>query len=167
MNAAKRILFVLVPLVAVMAVMGCPQQDPLEPPSPGVAVQLETLYIDEPVRLATNAPSARFVSLQLSGRSEDELRGTLILDPNVCSLSAFGDRQGCTKIAVRGIEVAVRRMTITDPTSAMRRAFQVTGDGLPPELVLIVQGRLAKGGLERAYLKLGTELVPLYVDDGL
>lgn len=158
-----RILVVLAPLV----MMGCPQQDPLAPPTPGVAVQLESLYIDEPVRLALEAPPARFVSLQLSGRTEDEMRGTLILDPNVCSLGAFGDRQGCTKIAVRGIEVAVQRMTITDPTSAMRRAFQVTGEGLPPELVLIVQGRLAKGGLERGYLKVGTELVPLYVEDGV
>jgi hypothetical protein len=32
---------------------------------------------------------------------------------------------------------------------------------------MIVQGELEQGELERCYLKLGSKLVPLYVDDGV
>jgi hypothetical protein len=118
------------------------------------------------VRVTEEVPPARSLSLSLSGGSEARLKGTLILDPNVCSLDAFGDPQGCTKIAVRGIEVDVRRVRIADPASLMRRSFEVTGEGLPPGLVMIVQGQLAAGELERCYFKLGSELVPLYIEDG-
>jgi len=156
-------LFSVVPLLAALA---CARQGTVPPQPPGpVSLQLESLYLDDGLQVGTNI-IARTVSLTLEGSSDEALEGTLLLDPNACSLDAFGDPEICTLIAVSGIEVDLDHLTLTDPTGRMRRIYAVRGRGLPPDLRMIVQGRLEAGELERAYLKLGTELVPLYVEDG-
>jgi hypothetical protein len=137
-------------------------------PSPAVeSLRLESLYLNTSVRLIEDAPPARTVSLTLSRLSQVEMMGTLALDPNTCSLNAFGDREACTRIAVRGIDVELQRVRVVDPARAGRRLFEVTGEGVPKGLALIVGGDLREGELERCYLKLGSELVPLYLDDGV
>jgi hypothetical protein len=151
-------------VVLLLATTACPGQGP-GPIAPAVDVELESLYLDDSVAVATNTPPARSISLRLTGRSDAEMTGTLVLDPNTCSLNAFGDPQICTLIAVRGIEVVVRRLAITDPSNLMRRYYEVTGEGLPQGMALIVRGELEEGGLDRGYLVVGSELVPLYVED--
>lgn len=134
-------------------------------PSPIVEpLRLESLYLNTSIRLIEDGPPARTVSLTLSQISQAEMMGTMILDPNVCSLDDFGDQQGCSKIAVRGIDVELQLAQIVDPTPAGRRLFEVSGEGVPKGMALIVQGDLREGELERCYLKLGMELVPLYLD---
>ena len=49
------------------------------------------------------------------------------------------------------------RQRLSDPKRLGRKYFQVTGSGLPTGLGLIIQG-----AFERCYLKLDTQLVPLY-----
>lgn len=127
--------------------------------------QLESLYMSTSIRLMNDAPPARFVSLRVSELSPVELTGTLMLDPNNCSLDVFGDRQACTRIAVRAIDVELQLVNLIEPARAGRRYFEVTGEGLPKGLALIVRGRFEEGQLERSYLKLGSVLVPLYLDD--
>lgn len=136
-----------------------------EPAPPVQTVQLESLYLDDRFRMAEDALPARTISLLVSGRADDVLVGTLLLDPNMCTLDAFGDRQSCTRIGVRGIEVALRRSRLEDPQGLGRRHYEVVGEGLPRELALVVQGELQAGALERCYLVLGRALVPLYLDD--
>lgn len=131
------------------------------------SVQLESLYLDDRFRLAEDALPARSISLLVSGSSDQELRGTLLLDPNRCTLGPFGDREACTRIGVRGIEVELQRSRLVDPTDLDRRHYEVIGEGLPPALALVVQGELQAGAIERCYLLLGRELVPLYLDDGV
>jgi hypothetical protein len=94
---------------------------------------------------------------------ERELQGTLILDPNGCGLDPFGDREICTLIAVPGIQVTLQRSTSTDPKGLGRRLFEIHGQGLPPDLRMVVQGRLTKRGLERVYLVREATLVPLFI----
>jgi putative hemolysin len=130
------------------------------------SVRLESLYLDDRVRMADDALPARSISLLLSGSATAPLRGTLLIDPNMCTLDAFGDRQSCTRIGVRGVEVALQRSRLEDPQGLGRRHYEVIGEGLPRELALVVQGELTEGALERCYLVLGRELVPLYLDDG-
>jgi hypothetical protein len=103
--------------------------------------------------------AVHMVSLLLSGHPDRavEISGTMHLDPNTCSLNAFGDREGCTKIAVRSVQVNVNLMRLGDPRHLKRRFFAVRGEGLPEGMTLIVQGQF-----ERCYLKLDRQLVPLY-----
>lgn len=138
----------------------CAQADPR------VEVQLESLYIDDPVRLGVDVLPARAITLRLSGASDAAMDGELRLDPNACSLGAFGDRDICTLIAFFGVDVEVSRLRLADPSGLRRRIYRVRGEGLPPELRMVVQGQLKEGALERCYLALGTKLVPLYVEDG-
>lgn len=166
MNFAKRIMTVVRMLMTRACSMGVPTQPPQDT-DPRVKLRLESLYMSRGLLLGSDAPQARLVSLMLSGSSDAEMKGTLVLDPNDCTLNPFGDPQGCTKIASRRIEVDVVRMRLADPTPLMRRYYEVRGKGLPQTLAMIVQGRLAKGGLERCYLVLGNELMPLFIDDGV
>jgi hypothetical protein len=138
-------------------------------PDPSVIMEplrLESLYLNTSVRLVEDGPPARTVSLTLSRISEAEMMGTMVLDPNVCNLDDFGDQRGCTKIAVRGIDVELQLAQLVDPTQAGRRLFEVSGEGVPKGMALIVQGDFREGELERCYLKLGMELVPLYLELG-
>lgn len=131
-----------------------------------VSLELESLYLHPGIRVGTR-PSVHSVSLRLSGPFDAEMEGTLVLDGNTCSLNDFGDKEICTLIAFTPIEVEVRRVRLADPTGLMRRIYSVTGEGLPPELRMVVQGELEEGELERSYLALGAVLVPLYVEDGV
>lgn len=169
MNIGTRIVAMLVALTggACKQSSGAMEQSvsPTPEPSPIVEpLRLESLYLNTSVRLIEDGPPARTVSLTLSRISQAEMMGTMILDPNVCNLDDFGDQQGCTKIAVRGIDVELQLAQLADPTPAGRRLFEVSGEGVPKGLALIVQGDLREGELERCYLKLGLELVPLYLD---
>lgn len=174
MNIGMRFALVLLPLLAACDRTGIggsstPEGSGVAPTTqpPGQTLRLESLYLNTSVRLTNDAPPARFVSMTLTRMSQGEMTGTLTLDPNTCSLDAFGERQACTRIAVRAIEVEVRPVSTVDPERAGRRIFEITGEGLPRELTMIVRGGLQGGRLERAYLKLGSELVPLYLDDGV
>ena len=135
------------------------QGDAIVPDAGTATVHLESMYLDKGFTVAPEARPAHTVSLLLSGSPEQEVEmsGTLILDPNQCSLDDFGDRQGCTRMATRAIDVTVVRQRLADPANLGRRFFQVRGDDLPA-LTFILQGTL-----QRCYLKLDRQLVPLYV----
>ena len=161
---ASQILVVL----AWLLVPACSKQGVVDPPGgvgSRVELQLESLYLGNPATLVDERLPAHTVSLTLSGESENALAGTLALDPNTCTLDAFGDRGICTLIATQGIPVTLARRTITDPTGQGRRIFDVRGEGLPADLRMVVQGRLSERGLERVYLVRDATLVPLFVDD--
>lgn len=161
---ASKILVVL----ACLLVPACSKQGVVDPPGgvgSSVELQLESLYLGNPAALVDERLPAHGVSLSLSGASENDLRGTLALDPNTCTLDDFGDRGICTLIATQGIEVTLARRTISDPTGQGRRIFDVRGEGLPADLRMVVQGRLTRRGLERVYLVRDATLVPLFVDE--
>lgn len=174
MKMGLRILAVLLPLTA----GACTKSGGMGPQAPGGpggssppgepseerTLELESLYMNTSIRLTNDARPARFVSLRLTQISRSELMGTLVLDPNTCSLDVFGDRQACTRIAVQAIDVELQLVRELDPAGAGRRYFQVTGEGIPRDLALIVRGSFEEGELERSYLKLGSELVPLYLE---
>jgi pyrimidine deaminase RibD-like protein len=69
-------------------------------------------------------------------------KGSLTLDPNTCSLDDFGDPQICTKIAVRSVPVELKQVKLADPTGAGRRLYEVAGEGLENELLLVVPAKL-------------------------
>lgn len=177
MNMGMRMVALLLPLLVTacpksgtvatapgMVVGTAPEAEPAEQEPQQLELRLESLYSNTSVRLTNDGPPAHTVSLTLSGRIGSTLMGTLALDPNACSLDAFGDRQACTRIAVRGIDVELQLVRVVDPARLGRRLYAVSGEGLPRGLAMIVRGNLAAGRLERCYLALGAELVPLFVD---
>lgn len=131
--------------------------------SAGRAVHLASCYLDGGVRVAEDGPAARAMSLTVSGSLDGDgaMSGALILDSNRCTLNDFGDRESCTRMAVRRIEVRIVLQRLADPKHLDRRYFQVMGDGLLPALGLVIQG-----ALERCYLTLDQQVVPLYADWG-
>jgi hypothetical protein len=131
------------------------------PDDSGVIVRLESLYLDGGFRLADGL-QAHSVSLLLSGRLDQdaEMSGTLVLDPNQCTLNDFGDPQSCTRMAPHQFAVKAVLERLGDPKHMRRRYFEVTGAELPRPMALVVQG-----SLERCYLKLDQQLAPLYLDD--
>lgn len=170
MNMSVRMVAVLLPLL----VTACPKSSSVEPSVVAAtpdeepiteSLRLQSLYANTSVRLTNDAPPAHTVSLTLDERTGSTLTGTLLLDPNTCSLDAFGDREACTRIAVRAIDVELQLVRLIDPARRGRRLYAVSGEGLPKDLALIVRGSFETGELERAYLELGAELLPLFVED--
>lgn len=135
------------------------QGDAIVPDAGTATVHLESMYLDQGFIVAPAARAAHTVSLLLSGSPEleVEMSGTLILDPNQCTLDDFGDRQGCTRIATRPVQVTVVRQRLADPANLGRRFFEVRGEDLPTMTFIL------HGTLQRCYLKLDRQLVPLYV----
>lgn len=127
-----------------------------------VTLNLESLYLPVGASFDSDLHSAHGIRLVLaSGADPSVLTGTLFLDPNGCSLNAFGDREMCTKMAVRSIAVSATRMRLGDPKHLNRSFYALHGDDLPAGMALIVYPHR-----ERIYLKGGTALVPLFPEDG-
>lgn len=123
---------------------------------------LESLYLPTAAVLGADGPSAHSIRLTLVGQDETAaMTGTLSLDPNACSLNPFGDREMCTKIAVRAIAVTATLQRLGDPKHLGRSFYALRGEGLPHGVALIVYPRR-----ERIYLKAEHALVPLFADDG-
>jgi hypothetical protein len=136
--------------------------DAIFPDDTGLVVRLCSLYLENGFHLAEAGLQAHKLSLLLAGRLDHdaEIAGTLILDPNRCSLNELGDPEICTKIAIRQVPVKVVLQRMGDPRHLRRRYYEVSSPELPRPLALVVQG-----GLERCYLKLDQQLAPLYLDE--
>lgn len=139
------------------------QKDPsMTRPAPPLKLNLESLYLPVAASFGSDGPSAHGIRLALaSGADASVLTGTLLLDPNGCSLNAFGDREMCTKIAVRSIAVTATRTRLGDPKHLDRSFYALHGEDLPSGTALIMYPHR-----ERIYLKSGTALVPLFPEDG-
>ncbi len=134
----------------------------MTPPSRPQHLNFESLYLPVAASFGADTSAAHSVRLALTGALEAaELTGTLYLDPNACSLNAFGDREMCTKIAVRSIPVRATRMRLADPKGLHRLYYALHGEHLPTGTALIMYAHA-----ERVYLKGATALVPLFPEDG-
>lgn len=131
-------------------------------PARPTTLNLESLYLPVAASLGSDGPSAHGIRLVLvSGPDPSVLTGTLFLDPNGCSLNAFGDREMCTKMALRSIAVTATRMRLGDPKHLDRSFYALHGEDLPAGMALIMYPHQ-----ERIYLKGGMALVPLFPENG-
>ncbi|MEZ4298524.1 MAG: hypothetical protein R3B70_26470 [Polyangiaceae bacterium] len=121
------------------------------------AVHLESAYLTTG-DLWTDAPRAHHVTLEVKWPlAESTVTAQLGLDPNGCTLNDFGDPAGCTKMAVRMLEVSLQRMRLGDPAGLDRRYYAMTARGFPDGCALIVW---PDGS--RIQLKLPNAVVPLF-----
>lgn len=131
-------------------------------PTRPITLHLESLYLPVAASFSSEGLSAHGIRLVLTnGADPSVLTGTLYLDPNGCSLNAFGDREMCTKIAVHSIAVSATRMRLADPKHLDRSFYSLHGEDLPAGMALIMYPHR-----ERIYLKGGMALVPLFPEDG-
>ena len=139
------------------------QGDAILPGEAPHRVMLESLYLAA-LKLDEDGLIAHRVTLTLSNRPDHatELQGHLLLDPNACSLNAFGDTENCTRIAVREVKVTLDLQRLADPKGLGRHYFRVHGEGIPANTALVVHRRM-----ERCFLHVNRQLVPLYLDDGV
>lgn len=73
---------------------------------------------------------AHRISLKLSEKAPGSYAGTLALDPNRCSLDAFGDRANCTKMAIRHVDVEGTLMRTYDTAQLKRRLISMRWEGM-------------------------------------
>lgn len=79
-------------------------------------LDLVSMYLSEAVG------GAHRIALQLTEQGLGHYEGTLLLDPNLCSLDAFGDRANCTKMAIRQEEIEGTLMRTYD-TARLKRSL--------------------------------------------
>lgn len=119
---------------------------------------LESLYLDRGSALGHK------VVLALPDHAEflEEWEACLWTDPNTCTTNDFGDREVCTKMAIRKTNLRGSRARTEDPKRAGRRIYLLSDHQLPQPLHLVVD---AHG--QRWFLKSESELIALYPVNGL
>jgi hypothetical protein len=123
-------------------------------------VRLVSLYLEPPAKL-TEVRAAHGIRLVFRRMPKPgSMAGTLLLDPNACSLNAFGDREVCTKIATQAIGVTVTQMRLADPRGLGRAFFEIRSDEVPLRLALVQYP-----DQERYRLVHEGAVVPLFFDD--
>jgi hypothetical protein len=123
---------------------------------PGEPTVTEGLVILESMYLA-DSKLGHGVAFSVPKKPTTHWHGALNIDPNVCQLNEFGDRTGCTKIAIRHYDVEVTQLRLADPLHLGRRIFRVDGNDLPAPITLIADARF-----QRFHLKTERELIPLF-----
>jgi hypothetical protein len=99
----------------------------------GQPIHLDSHYLSAGIFAAGH--TARQIRLTLAGW--DGGTGQLGLDPNTCTLDAFGDPAGCTRMAIRTTNVKITPMQADGP----RRLFAIQGEGLTrPSFRLVLIG---------------------------
>lgn len=129
--------------------------------SPAHILHLDSLYLVTGIELGGH--TVHRIRLDFGGRDRDA-RHQLILDPNTCTLDAFGDTTACTRMALRTVDITLTPHQTDDP----RHLYLLTGEGLEaPSLRLVLVGekpasaRLLVVGKQDAIL----HVVPLHLRD--
>lgn len=126
-------------------------------PHQGDELSLVSMYLDSPVA------GAHGISLRLGPLVDGHRKGGLSLDPNHCGLNRWGDRTGCTKMAIRTIEVVATPMRTLDPAGHHRMLYRVASSDLDREQATLIEYPAA-GLWYLVYERRenGTSVVPLF-----
>lgn len=105
------------------------------PPTPhGDELDLVSMYLNPPVGRAHG------ISLRLGPPDEEGTRkGQLLLDPNHCGLDGWGDRTGCTRMAIHVLEVRTTHMRTYDKTGHQRVHHSVSSPELHDEQLNLIE----------------------------
>jgi len=125
-------------------------------------LDLVSMYQCQPVL------GAHGISLRLEEYKRDQeskpshMKGEAGLDPNVCSLDLWGDREGCTKMAIRTRKVEATRMRTFDAHHHHRIHWAIDIEGMADTKISLIE----YPGPDLWYLSVytpaeGTMIVPL------
>ena len=73
---------------------------------------------------------AHRITLTLQEATLGHYKGTMALDPNLCTIGAFGDTEGCTKMAIRSVEVEGTVMKTYDQAGLRRQLTQLRSEAM-------------------------------------
>jgi len=94
------------------------------------SIAAESFYLDQPL-------GKDFHRVSLLGNL-DSGKGVLVLDPNTCTLSQFGDPENCTKIAPTTEEVTFKREEVKDTSGNGRLLYRITGCDVLKDLHIVL-----------------------------
>ena len=98
-------------------------------------LDLVSMYLHEPVG------GAHRIKLNMSEVKLGHWDGTVLLDPNLCGLDAFGDPERCTKIAIRPAQAEGTFMRLYDTARLGRGLIRLRLEGRQDDWALIEHGR--------------------------
>jgi hypothetical protein len=132
-------------------------QDSTDPQAQEYELELVSMYLELPLARVHG------LALRLGPEIQGIRKGILTVDPNTCGLDGWGDRAGCTRIALREIAFTATRMTTTDPSGRGRVLHRVESPEFADESANLIEYRDA--GLWYAVYeqeKGGTLVIPLF-----
>lgn len=104
------------------------------PPTPRPReLELVSMYLNPPVGRAHG------IALRLGPEDGGTRKGQLLLDPNHCGLDGWGDRTGCTKMAIHVLEVRTTHMRTLDQTGRERVFHRVSSPELHDEQLNLIE----------------------------
>jgi len=122
-------------------------------------LSLVSMYLAAPVS------RAHAIHLTLTEIKLGFYKGQLALDPNLCSLNAFGDRAGCTKMAVFVHDVTGSVIRLGDPAHLGRGAVELHWEGQGEDQWLLIEFSRANAWYLVVASKDARVVVPLYAAD--
>lgn len=96
-------------------------------------LDLVSTYMQAPVL------GAHTISLRLGESEAGHLNGQLTLDPNTCTLDAWGDHTGCTKMAVLHRDATATAMKALDPHGHNRVLWVLDAHGASTDDVKLIE----------------------------
>ncbi|QDT26052.1 hypothetical protein Enr10x_13500 [Gimesia panareensis] len=103
--------------------------------STGKRLQLDSTYQTTPIDFGVG-PGKGARGITLIGMIADQETIILSLDPNTCSLNEFGDRDGCTKMALTNLKVKLSQLRLADPLKLGRQIYRIESNQFPKSLVV-------------------------------
>ncbi len=103
------------------------------PTDEGYDLDLVSMYLNPPVSRAHG------MALRLGPEEGGSRKGLLLIDPNHCGLDGWGDRTGCTKMAIHAVPVQTTRMRTYDPTGRHRVLRRVSSPELHDETLSLIE----------------------------
>ncbi|MFO0579347.1 MAG: hypothetical protein U1A78_35545 [Polyangia bacterium] len=82
---------------------------------------------------------AHRIHLKLQDTSLGHHKGQMSLDPNMCSLNVWGDPMGCTRIAIRSVNVQTTAMRLHDDAGHNRILHEMKIEGMADAKVHLIE----------------------------
>lgn len=93
----------------------------------GEHISYQTVYMHQPIE--------GYHRIAIVGQLDGD--GTLILNPNKCSVNEFGDPTVCTRIAETSVPIKIKDSNKPDPANLGRKLYALEKTGLPNPLFLM------------------------------
>lgn len=103
--------------------------------STGKRLQLDSAYQTTPIDFGVG-PRRGARGITLIGTIADQETIILSLDPNACSLNEFGDRDGCTRMALTNLKVKLSQIRLADPLKLGRQIYRIESKQFPKSLIV-------------------------------
>lgn len=120
-------------------------------------LELVSMYLHEAVG------GAHEIRLEIEEKQLGHYEGRIMLDPNVCSLDGFGNRQACTKMAIRGAALTGTLMRTYDTARLGRSLVRLHIEGQEETAWNLIEfDRAGAWYLTVVTAEHGTHVIPLY-----